>query len=413
MDWVSCIGVDWADQEHTYHLRTPEGERASGRVRGAPEELHAWVRSLRVQFPEGNIVVAIEQGRRGLLDALVSYPYLTIVPINPRASKAYRESRRLSGSSSDPVDAELICEFALKHLDELHAWQPNDAITRKLRTLTEARRQLVDLRTAHMQQLSARLKDYFPQVLDWFNDVKPNVLWAILRLWPTLAALQAADTASLTRILKAHRLRRVASRVEQLTAKMLLAVHLIEDAVIVETGAMQAKALATLLDVLDAQIVQFDKAIELAWSTHPDAGIFNSLPGAGPTLAPRLAAAFGTDRDRFEHASEVQCYTGIAPVTESSGNRKTVHARWQYPKFIHQTFHEFAASSLPHTAWAKASYRQQRQRGAGHQAAIRTVAFQWIRILFRLWKDQVPYDDATYVAALRRRGSPLVACLPA
>lgn len=413
MDWVACVGMDWADQEHTYHLRTPEGEQSSGAVRSAPEDFHAWVRSLRLQFPGGNIVVAIEEGRRSVLDALVSYPYLTIIPINPRASKAYRESRRLSGSSSDPVDAELICEFALKHLDELHVWQPNDPITRRLRALTETRRRLVDQRTAYMQQLSATLKDYFPQLIDWFGDVKPNVLWQVLRLWPTLATLQAADTEHLTRILKAHRLHRVARRVEQLTAKMSVAVHLIEDTVIVETGAMHAKALANMLEVLDAQIVEFEQAIEQAWSTHPDAEIFNSLPGAGPALAPRLGAAFGTDRNRYRSASELQCYSGVAPVTEASGKRKTVHARWQYPKFIHQTFHEFAASSLPHTAWAKASYRQQRERGAGHHAAVRTVAFQWMRILFRLWKDQVKYDDATYMAVLRRRGSPLAKRLAA
>jgi transposase len=405
--------MDWADQRHAYHVRTRDGKSSSGSVRGAPEEFHAWIRSLRVEFPEGNIVVAIEEGRRGVLDALVSHPYLTILPINPRASRAYRESRRLSGSSSDPVDAELICEFAFKHLDELHVWRPNDEITRKLRALVETRRQLVDQRTAHMQQLSATLKDYFPQVIDWFNGVTPNVLWAILRLWPTLAALQGAPTENLTRLMKAHRLHRVAQRVEHLTAKMLSAVHLIEDPVIVETGAMKAKALAVILDALDAQIVQFDTAIEQAWSTHPDAEIFNSLPGAGPVMAPRLAAAFGMDRGRYRTASELQCYTGIAPVTEASGKRKTVHARWQHPKFIHQTFHEFAQNSLPHTPWAKASYRQQRQRGVGHHAAIRTVAFQWMRILFRLWTDHVPYDDAIYMAALRRRGSPLAQTLAA
>jgi predicted metal-dependent hydrolase len=39
------------------------------------------------------------------------------------------------------------------------------------------------------------------------------------------------------------------------------------------------------------------------------------------------------------------------------------------------------------------------------------LAFKWIRIAFRCWKDAVPYDDNRYVESLRRRGSPLTAAL--
>jgi hypothetical protein len=50
----------------------------------------------------------------------------------------------------------------------------------------------------------------------------------------------------------------------------------------------------------------------------------------------------------------------------------------------------------------------QRERGKGHHAAFRALAFKWIRILFRCWKDRVPYDEDRYLRALRRRGSPLI-----
>jgi len=35
------------------------------------------------------------------------------------------------------------------------------------------------------------------------------------------------------------------------------------------------------------------------------------------------------------------------------------------------------------------------------------LAFKWIRILFRCWKDRVAYDENKYLAALAKRGSPL------
>jgi hypothetical protein len=73
-----------------------------------------------------------------------------------------------------------------------------------------------------------------------------------------------------------------------------------------------------------------------------------------------------------------------------------------------QTFHVWVALSISHCFWAKAYYEQQRSRRASHQAALRALAFKWIRIAFRCWHDRTPYDEATYLSALKRRGSPLV-----
>ena len=72
---------------------------------------------------------------------------------------------------------------------------------------------------------------------------------------------------------------------------------------------------------------------------------------------PRLIVAFGTRRDRYQNAYEVQCYSGIAPVTESSGKSEWVHFRFACPKFLRQTFHEFAGHSIGQSEWAKAYYR--------------------------------------------------------
>lgn len=104
-------------------------------------------------------------------------------------------------------------------------------------------------------------------------------------------------------------------------------------------------------------------------------------------------------------------YAGIAPVTESSGKQHWVHWRMQCPTFLRQTFVEWAALTIPRSFWAKAYYRQQRARGCAHQAAIRALAFKWVRILYRCWLNHTPYDESAYLNALKRRGSPLLATL--
>ena len=107
----------------------------------------------------------------------------------------------------------------------------------------------------------------------------------------------------------------------------------------------------------------------------------------------------------------MQRYTGIAPVTESSGNKHWVHWRLQCPTFIRQTLVEWAGATIPRSFWAAAYYRQQRAKGCSHHAAVRALAFKWIRILYRCWQTRTPYDESTYLTALKRRGSPLLASM--
>ena len=413
MEWVACVGLDWADQKHTYEIRTREGRRSAGSVGSAPEQLHEWIAGLRAQFLGGQILLVVEDGRPSLLDALSGYPFLSIIRVNPLASSKYRESRHLSGSSNDPLDASVLCDYALKHLDELRVWKPNDADTRRVRRLSEMRRKLVDQRTALTHELNATLKGYFPQIIDWLGDVKPAVLWQFVRLWPTLEALRTADDEVIGRIMKAHRLRFIARRVQTLRSALDAAIGLTNDATSIEVGALHAGCLVQILEAVDQQICVVEKALASAWESHPDRELFGSLPGAGAVFGPRLAAAFTTDRDHFDNAQELQCFSGIAPVTKASGRQRLVQARYQFPTFVHQTFHEFAECSLPHSVWARESYRLQRQRGAGHHAAIRKVAFQWIRIIFRLWKDRRTYDEAVHLASLRQRNSPIATRLVA
>jgi len=110
-----------------------------------------------------------------------------------------------------------------------------------------------------------------------------------------------------------------------------------------------------------------------------------------------LLAAMGNGK-RYQTAHEMQCATGIAPVTVASGRTRLIQFRRACPKFLRQTFHEWAQHSMKSCRWAKAYYDQLRAGGKHHHAALRALAFKWQRILFRCWKDGVTYDEAKYMA---------------
>jgi hypothetical protein len=231
---------------------------------------------------------------------------------------------------------------------------------------------------------------------------------ALLEQWPTLEELQKVPPGRLRSFFRKQRCH-YPELVERRIIGIRQAMPAIRDRAVIEAKSAVVKVSARVMRSLIRGVADLDGKIEEAAAAHPDFFIFESLPGAGAVLAPRLLAAFGSQRERYANAAEVQGYSGIAPVTEQSGKKKWVHFRWACPKFLRQSFHEWASHSIAHSLWARSYYQQQRERGKGHHAAVRGLAFKWIRIVFRCWKDRVAYDESRYLASLVKRNSPLAA----
>jgi transposase len=64
------------------------------------------------------------------------------------------------------------------------------------------------------------------------------------------------------------------------------------------------------------------------FEVHPNAEIYLSLPGLGPTLGARVLAEFGDDRTRFDHPKARKNYAGKSPVTKQSGTRREEDVAW-------------------------------------------------------------------------------------
>ena len=407
LEIVAWVGLDWADQSHEIRLQAVGSEVAeSFTVEQKPEVLHAWIAGLRARFPQGRIALALEQSRGAVIYALMNYDFLLLYPVPPKGLARYREAFATSGAKSDPTDAGLLLELVRTHRDRLRAWQPDDALTRQLRLLVEHRRRTVADRTRLTNRLTALLKTYFPQALEWAGDLRGAAACEFLQTWPTLEAVEQARRSQLRRFYHDHR-RLSAEGLKQLFREMDRAQPLSRDRALVEASALMTQTLAAQLEAVIAALEKLDQALEELFGQHPDRDLFSSLPGAGEALAPRLAAAFGSDRHRFQSAEELQRFSGVAPVTEASGKMHWVHWRMACPRFLRQTFHEFAAASVRKSLWARAYYERQRQRGASHHAAVRSLAYKWIRVLYRCWQTRTPYDENQYLEALRRRRSPL------
>jgi len=411
--FVALAAIDWGDEKHRWAAQTADSPRIErGEMEQSPEAIEEWVAQLRTRYGEGPLAIALEQSRGALVGLLRKYAHLHLYPIHSGSAANFRAALYPSGNKNDPLDADLLLELLVHHRARLRRLSPDSEATRRLQQLVEGRRKLVNEKTRQSNRLTAQLKIYFPQALTWFEKADAPILGALLARWPTLEALQKARPNTLRTFLREHHCRRP-EWIEQFPQEVAQAVPALRDPAVQEPAVATVQVLLQLLDTLRQGIADFDQRIEAAAQEHPDFFIFDSLPGAGAVMAPRVLAAFGSQRERYGTAVEMQQYSGIAPVTESSGKSRWVHFRWACPKFLRQSFQEWAGHSLGESVWARAYYEQQRARGSGHQAAVRALAFKWIRIVFRCWKDRVPYDESRYLEALRKRGSPLIRAIDA
>ena len=412
-DIVAWIGMDWADEVHEVcEYRVENASKGNYAVEHHSESLQEWVNQLRERYGGKRVAVVLEQARGGLIYALMSTDFISIYPVNPQSLAQFRKALYPSGAKSDPSDAELLEEMVRQNPQRFRAWAPGDEQTRSLQLLTEGRRKFVDDMTALTNQLTSALKSYYPQALDWAGELSGAQACAFLEKWPTLTNLQNTRAFRIREFYQKYG-RPQRQILDQRVEQMAKAQPLTTDPAVVTGGVMMVRGLVSQIEPLRAVIENYDAEIARIFQQHPDRAVFESFPGAGKVLAPRLTAAFGVDRDRFEAPVEMQQFSGIAPVTERSGKSKWVHRRWACPKFLLQTFHEFADQARKFSAWSKLYYQQQRARGNDHHAAVRALAYKWIRIMFRCWKDRRTYDDALYTKSLAQRGSPLAVQLNA
>ncbi len=407
--YQATVGIDWADQKHDVFVRFTNGDSYRRKIDSRPEAIQEWLLELRSVCAEGKIAIALEQRRGALFYQLCTHlNWIDLYPVNPHSLSSFRLTFFSSRAKDDPIDSQLLEELVRTHADRLRPYRPESVTERKLDQYCRHRRSLLDLATKTELKLISTLKQYFPLAVNLFAAVgmKSDIALSFLSRWPTLSELQRAKAHTVRSFFYAHN-SRSQSRIEKRLQQIGQAHNVTDDLALIEPLVLTTKCLVGQLRQFNHAIKEFDHKIKELFKSHPDHFLFANFPGAGEQLAPRLLSLFGSDRARWADATDIQKYSGIAPVIERSGKSVWVHRRLSRPKFICQTFHEFAQQSVQHSSWAKQFYQHQRDSGKSHHSAIRALAFKWIRIICACWKANKPYDESFYLQTLAGKNSPL------
>ena len=408
-DFAAIVGIDWADKKHDI-CELPAGTRDYqwSVISSKPDQLHAWAMALEKRYPDQLIAVACELKKGPLIYALSQYRNLVLFPINPSSLAKYRKAFFLSGAKDDPGDAFLQTEMLEKHMDRLKPIEAESPEVRALAQILEYRRKLVQDRVDLTNGITATLKNYYPQVLDWFNEKDTHIFCDFVIKWPSLARAKRAHKKTLLEFFNAHNARYTQVNRRRIGA-IKTAVALTDDAAIIEPNLISDR--------------NPHAAAETAARWHPATGRSKSNgvisrwmidtcsttcrePGRS---SPR---AYWLPLGRIERViSRPANFKSTAVLLRSSKKAaKSSWTHWRYscPTFLRQTFVEWAGLTVRYSFWARAYYQQQEAKGKPHNTIVRSLAFKWIRILYRCWQDRKPYDESKYLEALRKRGSPLL-----
>ena len=397
-DALFFTGIDWAAESHAVCVLDASGKVAAEFIiEHSADGIALLLRRLARYGDPGVMPVAVERPDGRLVDLLLEAGH-AVVPVKPNAIKAWREGEVLSGAKSDAGDAAVIAEYLRLRAHKLRVLEPYSDPTLALRTVVRTRGDLVEMRVAATNQLSALLEAHWPGARAIFADVESPISLEFLTRYPTPATASQLGEKRMEAFLVKHGYSGRRSAAE-LLARLRAApagtgleslAEALRDAVLAAVAVLQA---------LNAAVKNLDRSVAAHLGEHPDGKIFTSLPRSGQINAAQVLAEWGDCRQAYEHPDSVAALAGVTPVTRQSGKHREVHFRWACNKRFRAAITTYADNSRHASPWAAKIYEQARAAGKDHPHAIRILARAWIRVIWRCWLDGVPYDPARHRAA--------------
>lgn len=394
------VGDDWAEAHHDVELvdetgrvlarrRLPEGVSGLASLHGLIAD------HLTDEAEPVEVLVGIETDRGPWVQALVAAGY-TVFAVNPLQVARYRERHGVSGAKSDPGDAHVLAE--LVRLDRAHH-RPvaGDSETAEhVKVLARAHQSMIWSRQRQANMLRSMLREFYPAALVAFGeDLAGRDALAVLAMAPTPEQGRALSRAKLEATLRRggrqRNLATAAERIQQALRSEQLAAR---PGVVGAYGA-SVTALVAVITELVRQTVALEGEVGASFGRHPDAEIYLSQPGLGTVLGARVLAEFGDDPHRYADARARKNYSGMSPITRSSGTKRVVLARHMRNRRLADALYQQAFGALTASPGSRRYYDKQRDRGATHHQALRALSNRLVGILHGCLRQHQPYDEAT------------------
>jgi transposase len=397
------VGFDWACQKHLACVldRTGKvtGERTIEHDGASLSQFFDWV--LRVtSLPADRIGVAIETPHGPVVEALLERGF-QVFAINPKQLDRFRDRFTVAGAKDDSRDALVLGDSLRTDLRAFRRLRAGDPMIVELREWSRMRDELTQERTRLTNRLREQLWRYYPQALKLTEDPGQEWFMALWQLMPEPSKATRFRKASVERILRMHRIRRInADEALQTLREKPLSVS--KAAVAAATAHMNL--LIERVRLLNAQIRTADKKLtELTrkfeesredasgQSEQRDVAILRSCPGLGRISLATLLAEASEPLGRRDYQA-LRALAGTAPVTRRSGKSRIVLRRTACNQRLRNALHHWSAVAIQHDTISRRRYDELRKRGHNHHRALRSVADRLLLVLCKMLEQQTTFD---------------------
>jgi transposase len=313
------------------------------------------------------------------------------------AIKARRPRNRASSAKDDTSDARMLADLLCT---DAHHFAPLRPQSEAIRALVRGRDDLVAIRVQLANQLRSLLDGFWPGAAAIFAAIDSPIALAFLARFPTPHSAKRLGEKRLAAFLAQHSNCERRTPAELLARPRAAAISRCAEAEQDARGEVLL-ALAATLERLVAYIATATARIRHDVAQLPEGRVVMSFPRAGQVCAAQITAELGRMRQRFPFADTLATEAGCTPVTRQSGKSRAVVFRWACNRRLRTAITCFADNSRRASVWAADVYRRARARGCDHPHAVRILARAWIRVLWRAWHDDRPYQAAAHRAAMQ------------
>jgi len=367
--------------------RLPEG--VAGMTR-----LHALIgQQLGDDGDDAEVAVGTETDRGPWVAALVAAG-CTVYGVNPLQASRYRERHGVSGAKSDAGDAHMLADMVRTDSHQLRAVAGDSADAEAVKVVARAHKTLVWERTRQAQRVRHQLREYYAAALEAFDDLDAPDALELLGKAPDPARAARLTRAQVSAALKRARRRDIPGKATAILAA-LRSEQLAQPPAVTAAYAVTVLSLIALITVLNEQVKVLEEQVGAHFGRHPDAEIYLSQPGIGLVLGARVLGEFGDDPGRYASGKARKNYAATSPITRASGKKKVVAARFIRNDRLTDALMSQALSAISASPGARALYDAERDRGAGHNPALRKLANRLVGILHGCLKTRTLYDEAT------------------
>ena len=401
---VYC-GIDWAEGHHDIALIDGDGMLVA--KRRISESIEGFAELTAMLAAAGDsaadpIPVAIETPR-GLLVAVLRATGRPVYPINPLAVARYRGRTSVSGKKSDHADAMALANI-LRTDAHLHHTLPGDSgLARSITVLARGYQDAVWRRVKLVQELRARLREYYPGFLAAFaspgsgrrlstTQLASADARAVLAIAPGPAEGLKVSRARVEAALRRGGRQRRISTVAAAIVAALRVPQLRQEPVVEQAMGADILALLGVLNAACESVGRLAVALTEAFRQHPDYPIITSFPGLADVSGAIVLAEIGDDRGRFGDDRALQAFAGSAPVTRASGKSRTVTRRRTKNNRLAAIGYSWAFTAASRSSPAREHYLRRRERGDGHPAALRHLFNRMLGQLHHCLATRQAYD---------------------